>query len=175
MEERRGGGRPKMGCCIFLTMEQLWLSSLVTFSSPFPLYKTELLETTISGSESLETCIYALWFNKYFKEFCMSWGTSEQKQTSLCTHWALWTSFNVVKNKSLSCIKLQVYARFYILIISFVFHSNFMSKLVLFLFFRLGIWALRSLSDMFRPLWLARGGERIHSQICLKHGFCGGH
>ena len=50
--------RHKDGCYAFLTMEQLRLNSSITSRSPFPMYKIELLETTVGDNESLEIRAY---------------------------------------------------------------------------------------------------------------------
>lgn len=50
-------GDTKLDINTFLTVQQLWLSSAISFWSPFPMYKTELLGIMIGSNESLEICI----------------------------------------------------------------------------------------------------------------------
>lgn len=111
-------------------MEQLWVNSSVTCRSPFPTYKIKLSETTVCGSESLETCMYR-GLLCIFKNFVCN-VVQVSKSTHPCEptgfHGSLF--FNMLKKKTPNTVIYWASSMwFYIFIISFILQGNSMTNL----------------------------------------------
>lgn len=134
--------------------------------SPFPVYKIDMLETTVGGSDSFERCIHCGLIRALKNCVCnvvqVRKNTPGPSEVFSCGGKK---KKPIIYRTPSICQALRIY---------FLIYSSqqLHKEIVLFLFFRYRICVSKSLSDMFKFMWLVRSREGVQCQTFLNYGLC---